>query len=166
MRLVYKDSIREVQIGDLVALRDGDAEIQHFRPPHKSNSIGKVSVSYLNKDWTQEFYTSVIGAEWIDREDRPANWQATDAPTVRDATLAELIAIRNTLSVRYCNDELLRDRVTLQRDEIMVRENYISDGPGFAGKLAVIFWGEPQFLTVLGDNGSTDTNWQTIDPEI
>jgi hypothetical protein len=86
---------------------------------------------------------------------------------IREATLAELVEIRKDLAIRYHGDDYILNRIPhLQRDEIMVRENYISDGPGFAGKLAVIFWGETQFLTVLGDNGSTDTNWQTIDPEI
>lgn len=86
---------------------------------------------------------------------------------IRRANELELIAIRVALQRRYPNDDYIRDRIIyLTVDEIMVREDYISDGPGFAGKLAVIFWGEPQFLTIVGDNGSTDTNWEVIEVEI
>jgi len=71
------------------------------------------------------------------------------------------------LRIRYHADDYILERIpTLLCEEIMVRTDYISDGPGFAGKLAGIFWGEPGFLTIIGDNGSTDTNWQVIEVEI
>ena len=86
---------------------------------------------------------------------------------IRKANELELTAIKLALLARYFQDDFIIERAGhLTRDEIMIREDYISDGPGFAGKLAVIFWGEPQFVTIVGDNGSTDTNWEVIDPEV
>ncbi|MHC4237689.1 MAG: hypothetical protein ACYSSM_05495 [Planctomycetota bacterium] len=86
---------------------------------------------------------------------------------IRKANDLELAAIKIALERRYFGDDYILDRAKyLAREEVMIREDYISDGPGFAGKLAVIFWGEPQFMTVIGDNGSTDTNWEVIDVEM
>lgn len=74
MRLIYTKTGKEVTIGDLVTLNDGDvAEVSFFRKPHKPSSGGKVSVTYPDKDWQHEFFVSVIGAEWIEREDRRAD---------------------------------------------------------------------------------------------
>lgn len=50
--------------------------------------------------------------------------------------------------------------------DILILENYISDGPGFAGTMAFVIYGEPCFTTVLGDNGSTNTNWETYKQEL
>ena len=70
MRLVYKQTGMPVLVGDMARLNDGtEVEITYFRPPHKPASSGKVSVKHAS-GWTQEFYVGVIGAEWIDREDR------------------------------------------------------------------------------------------------
>lgn len=86
--------------------------------------------------------------------------------TIRHANVIELEAIREALKVRYPNDDYIQGLIPfIACEEIMVRTDYISDGPGFAGKLAVIFWGEPGFLTIVGDNGSTDTNWEVIETE-
>lgn len=71
MKLVYKDTGKEVQVGDTVVDRDGEPmEVRYFREPHKPSSEGKISVKSPESDWTSEYYVSVIGAEWIDREDR------------------------------------------------------------------------------------------------
>ncbi len=86
---------------------------------------------------------------------------------IRRANELELIAIRIALTRHYPNDDYILDRAKYMTvDEIMIREDYISDGPSFCGKVAVIFWGEACFLTVLGDNGTTDTNWEVIDQEV
>lgn len=86
---------------------------------------------------------------------------------IRRANELELIAICVALRARYHQDDYILDRCNfLTVDEIMIREDYISDGPSFCGKVAVIFWGEACFLTVLGDNGCTDTNWEVIDQEV
>ena len=69
MKLVYKGTIDEVQLGDEVTLSDGTiAKVHYFRPPHKPSSSGKVTVALDGT--TQEYYVSVIGAEWIEREDQ------------------------------------------------------------------------------------------------
>lgn len=71
MKLVYKNSGKEVKVGDKVTLRDGNkAEIAYFRPPHKPSSEGKITVKEEGDDGCREYYVGVVGAEWIDREDR------------------------------------------------------------------------------------------------
>lgn len=75
MKLVYKATGLPVALGDLVTL--GDAKewmrVASFRRPHKPSSQGHVTVEPLNPRWIadrREYYVSIIGAEWIDREDR------------------------------------------------------------------------------------------------
>jgi putative transposon-encoded protein len=72
MRLVYKETQDEVQLGDMVTLSDGqEVEVTYFRKPHKPGSSGKVSVNSKFDRIGCEFFVGVIGAEWIDREDLP-----------------------------------------------------------------------------------------------
>ena len=88
----------------------------------------------------------------------------SDDKLVHTATELEVNAIRRTMLLKYPDE---RTRLFgLMTNDLMIRENYISDGPGFAGTLAVYFWGEPQFITVIGDNGSTGTNWEVINLEV
>ena len=69
MKLVYNWSNESVKIGDRVKLSDGTwVEVHYFRPPHKPSSQGKVSVKQGGS--TREYYVSVIGATWIEREDQ------------------------------------------------------------------------------------------------
>ena len=65
MRLVYKATQIEVKVGDTVLVRGAPHQVTFFRKPHKPASEGHVT---LDKDI--EYYVSVIGAEWIEREDR------------------------------------------------------------------------------------------------
>lgn len=72
MRLVYTKTGTEVKEGDVVEVAHGQkVEVTYFREPHKPSSSGKVSVRYFENDGTMEYYVSVIGAEWIEREDQP-----------------------------------------------------------------------------------------------
>jgi len=78
MRLVYKECPvcwpptddcagkphTEVRVGDLAICRGETYIVEYFREPHKPGSSGKITT---NKG---EFYVGVIGAEWIEREDR------------------------------------------------------------------------------------------------
>lgn len=69
MKLVYSATREPVKIGDRVTTERGlDCEVGYFRPPHKPSSSGYVTV--LVDGQQQEYYVSVIGAEWIEREDR------------------------------------------------------------------------------------------------
>lgn len=71
MRLVYKATGEEVKVGDIATMRDGTkCEITYFKPPHKSSSSGKVTVKEDGDTFCREYYVSIIGAEWIEREDR------------------------------------------------------------------------------------------------
>ena len=70
MKLVYKDSGNPVAVGDIVKTSRGDeVQVTYFRPPHKPSSEGKVSVKHGDSG-SIEYYVSVIGAHWIEREDR------------------------------------------------------------------------------------------------
>lgn len=73
MRLIYNNYKEEVKIGDTVKLRDGEtAVVEFFREPHKPSSSGKVSVTVTKgaHQHAAEYYVGVIGAKWIEREDR------------------------------------------------------------------------------------------------
>lgn len=71
MRLVYTATGKEVRVGDRVKTFNGDeVTVTYFRPPHKPSSSGKVSVKSDGRDYSNEYFVSVIGAEWIEREDR------------------------------------------------------------------------------------------------
>ena len=81
MRLLYDDSKLEVKVGDFIADTCDDGRtgyrIRYFRKPHKPSSSGKVSVSVVYNDgfeseYQREYYVGVIGATWIEREDRQA----------------------------------------------------------------------------------------------
>jgi len=69
MRLVYVDTEIPVEVGDEILRSDDTLTVTYFRPPHKPSSSGKVSVK-SSKGWTAEYFVGVIGAEWIEREDR------------------------------------------------------------------------------------------------
>ena len=71
MRLVYTKSGEEVKVGDVVETSRGEkCTVKYFRPPHKPSSSGKVTVQLEGHEHCSEYYVSVIGAEWIEREDR------------------------------------------------------------------------------------------------
>ncbi len=68
MKLVYSDTQKEVNVNDRINVSGRWVTVYSFDKPHKSSSQGKVTV----KDGVdyREYYVSVIGAEWIKREDR------------------------------------------------------------------------------------------------
>jgi len=69
MKLVYNFSNEPVKIGDRAKLSDGTwVTVHYFREPHKPSSQGKVTVQ--EGGTTREYYVSIIGAVWIEREDR------------------------------------------------------------------------------------------------
>ena len=71
MRLVYKTTGTEVKVGDVVTTSRGEkCTVTYFRPPHKPSSEGKISVRTEGCSFDSEYFVSVIGAEWIEREDR------------------------------------------------------------------------------------------------
>jgi hypothetical protein len=70
MKLVYKKTGNEVKVGDEVLTTRGDqVTVKYFDKPHKPSSAGKVYVE-LENGMGMEYYVTVIGAEWIEREDR------------------------------------------------------------------------------------------------
>ena len=77
MKLVYKETGEEVKVGDICCTCGSSqiVEVRHFNPPHKPNSEGKVTVSSIGHDNSQEYYVGIIGATWIDRTDQPDSWQ-------------------------------------------------------------------------------------------
>ncbi|WP_432263069.1 hypothetical protein [Cupriavidus sp. TMH.W2] len=74
MRLVYTATREPVAIDDTVTTSKGDkVVVKGFIKPRHSGSTGRVLVVYEGFTEPAEYYPSVIGAEWIDREDRPAD---------------------------------------------------------------------------------------------
>lgn len=71
MKLVYKETGKIVSVGDIADTGRGEmVEVTYFRPPHKPASSGKVCVKTVNTERTAEYFVGVIGAEWVEREDR------------------------------------------------------------------------------------------------
>lgn len=70
MRLVYDHSGQEVQVGDKVVIGENiHYTVEYFRKPYSPNSSGKITVKDASGQ-SREYYVGVIGATWIDREDR------------------------------------------------------------------------------------------------
>ena len=74
MRLVYKDTGEEVKVGDVITREDRrQYQVVYFREPHKSSSSGKVTVRAPDEgshSGGMEYFVSIIGAHWIEREDQ------------------------------------------------------------------------------------------------
>ncbi len=69
MKLVYNWNNEPVKLGDRTQLSNGDwVKVHYFRKPHKPAAQGKVSV--LENGTIYEYYVSIIGATWIEREDQ------------------------------------------------------------------------------------------------
>jgi hypothetical protein len=67
VKLVYKATGAPVRIGDTVP----QGKVVYFRAPHKASAEGRVTVQTGKRQVdTREYYASVIGAVWIEREDR------------------------------------------------------------------------------------------------
>ena len=73
MRLVYTKTGLPVTLGDAVVVDGKPHRVVYFRQPHKASSSGHVTIcrssDRLGRE-QREYYVSVIGAEWIEREDR------------------------------------------------------------------------------------------------
>jgi hypothetical protein len=70
MRLVYDNTGEEVKTGDVIHIHTVPYFVVGFNKPHKPASSGKVSVKEMtDKGFGAEYYVSVIGATWIERED-------------------------------------------------------------------------------------------------
>ena len=71
MRQISTATGQEDKDGEEVTTERGTLmKVISFSKPHKPSSSGKVFVEVVNDNWKQEYYVSVIGAEWIEREDR------------------------------------------------------------------------------------------------
>jgi hypothetical protein len=72
MRLVYSESGDvEVKTGDVVHVRNVPHYVMSIVKPHKPASTGRVLCKAMTEEgWVCEWFPSVIGAEWIEREDQ------------------------------------------------------------------------------------------------
>jgi hypothetical protein len=69
MRLIYEHNGRDVLPGDTVQTGKGEwYEVVQGEKPRHASSEGYVLVK--DPIGTRRFYASVIGAKWIEREDR------------------------------------------------------------------------------------------------
>jgi len=74
MELVYIATKKPVKIGDAAILRDRNGQgelvtIEYFSKPSTPASSGKITVKDVDGH-SHEYYVSILGAEWINREDR------------------------------------------------------------------------------------------------
>ena len=70
MRLVYKSTQKEVKKGDGHVIRGDVLVVAGWEKPRHPGSTGRVYVREESGKMSREYYPSVIGAEWIEREDR------------------------------------------------------------------------------------------------
>ena len=114
MRLVYEDSGDEVQVNDVIDIRGDRYQIHYFDEPHKPSSQGKVTLHRMDGDsFLHEYYVSVIGAKWIEREDH--GWEH---PEVRIKNVKDMVFEKTD---RDTTDYPIEDLINV------VRNIYISD---------------------------------------
>ena len=71
MKLVYEGTQSEVQIGDVVHVRNVPYYIENIVEPHKPASTGRVWCRSMDEHkYFNEWFPGVIKAEWIGRTDR------------------------------------------------------------------------------------------------
>jgi len=72
MRLVYDGSDgAPVECGDTVHVKGTPYYVMSIVKPHKLASTGRVLCKAMTEEgWICEWFPSVIGATWIEREDR------------------------------------------------------------------------------------------------
>lgn len=87
MKLIYTETKKEVEVGDEVKTFRGDmVSIKEIIKPHKSSSTGLVRIIYLvGPPIEHSVYPSVVGAEWIEREDRAENIERVARPSNKGA---------------------------------------------------------------------------------
>lgn len=73
MKLIYTATKQPVLIGDRVSVDGFEFVVTSFERPHKPAASGKVNLRYaLSRTTGRTFYVSIIGAQWVDREDHRA----------------------------------------------------------------------------------------------
>jgi hypothetical protein len=74
MKLVYEGTQVPVQVGDTVQVDNKTFVVYSITKPHKPSSTGRVQcrgTRLADARWVfSEWFPSVIGAEWIEREDQ------------------------------------------------------------------------------------------------
>jgi hypothetical protein len=71
MKLVYTKTFLEVKVGDVTHIRGVPHYIMGICKPHSPASTGRVQVQSMNENkYFREYFPSVVGADWINREDR------------------------------------------------------------------------------------------------
>ena len=69
MRLVHKDTGREVREGETVISFRGEAAIvTGWREPHKPSSTGRVYVKEIASGFGREFFPGVFGLVFVEKE--------------------------------------------------------------------------------------------------
>jgi hypothetical protein len=112
VKLVYKDTGKLVKVGDIIPAECDDERtgmrVLGFKEPHKPSSGGKVHVAVQYGDDehedTREYFVSVIGAHWIERED-----QTTTTQTDRSISNAARALWAGEYQTGRSNDEALAD---------------------------------------------------------
>lgn len=100
MKLVYKTTGLPVAIADDVIIDAPPRRyvVAHFVQPHKPSSEGLVTVYPKgNPRAAEEFYVSLIGAEWIEREDRDESPKGPGTEEFRALVRRNVVRRANTL---------------------------------------------------------------------
>lgn len=89
MRLVYTTTGKPVLPGDIHTINGFELRVAHTPEPHKPDSEGKIDFYSAGGIMGPSFYCSIIGARWIEREDRAYEHPADAYEDFRIVFLAE-----------------------------------------------------------------------------
>lgn len=125
MRLVYTTTGKPVNIGDRHTVGGFALVVAHMPKPHKPDSEGKIDFHVEGEERGPAYYCSVIGAEWIEREDR------ADVVTFNDGMFCvivnrHMVALgrRDAAIIRVPRGHAWFDRVAEANDRRTIEDLY------------------------------------------
>jgi len=118
LRLIHLADDDTADVGDTVTSSKGDVGvITHFRPPHKPNSEGHVTVALVEGLGSQYNYVSVWGLQWINREDR--------LPFIKDKASIYRQALESAL--KWCQEDVANEDAYPTQDMMEARVHELEE---------------------------------------
>lgn len=160
MRLIYTATGKPVAVDDRVDIHGTVFVVAHMAPPHKAASEGKVTLRlpHERSPSGREYYVSVIGARWIERDDRPYHSPADAYEDFRivyllDSARQDVPATPPDQAWRDFLDRAIADgRAPPAAAGWSLRSALVPEGPDSADALAYGLSGTPfERLKVIGD---------------